>query len=192
MIRLGIVLSCAPIVALIVALAGCSQPKMENQPKYEAYESAPGWDDDQSARHPPPRTVARDARLERRPDHLPVPLTEGLLDRGQHQFEVNCAPCHGRVGHADGMVVQRGFPKPPSFHSERLRKAPLSYFYDVISDGYGVMYSYADRVEPDDRWAIAAYIRALQQSQHTSVDALDASQRAALNDNSDNDGEAGP
>lgn len=190
MTRLGIVVLCTPIVALIIALTGCSQPKMENQPKYETYESAPGWDNDQSARHPPPGTVARDANLERRADSLPMPLTEGLLDRGQRQFEVNCLPCHGRVGYADGMVVQRGFPRPPSFHSERLRKAPLSHFYDVISDGYGVMYSYADRVEPDDRWAIAAYIRALQQSQHTPVGELDAPQRAALND-AGNDSEVG-
>lgn len=174
-------LAIALMVALLVAaLAGCDQPKMENQPKYEAYESAPGWDNDQSARRPPPGTVARDARLGARPEQLPMPLTKALLDRGQQQFEVNCLPCHGRVGYADGMVVQRGYPAPPSFHSERLRRAPLVHFHDVISNGYGVMYAYADRVEPDDRWAIAAYIRALQQSQHTSVAALDAPQREAL------------
>ncbi|GAB3681568.1 c-type cytochrome [Salinisphaera aquimarina] len=170
-----------PIAGLVLGVAGCSQPKMENQPKYETYENAPDWPDGQSARTPPAGTVARDAQLAPRPDHLPVPLTQALLDRGQQRFEINCLPCHGRVGYADGMVVQRGFPKPPSFHSERLRHAPLSHFYDVMTDGYGVMYSYADRVEPADRWAIAAYIRALQQSQHTPVAALDPAQRQALN-----------
>jgi len=168
------------VLALVLGLAGCSQPKMENQPKYEAYEKADTWPDGLSARVPPAHTVARDTDLAPRPERMPMPLTKSLLDRGQDRYEVNCLPCHGRVGYADGMVVQRGFPAPPSFHSDRLRDAPLSHFYDVITDGYGVMYSYADRVKPADRWAIAAYIRALQQSQHTNVDTLDADQRAAL------------
>lgn len=167
-------------LAATLGLAACSQPKMENQPKYEAYETAPDWPDGQSARRPPAGTVARDARLGPRPDSLPMPLDKALLDRGQRQYEINCLPCHGRVGYADGMVVQRGFPKPPSFHTDRLRAVPLSHFYDVITDGYGVMYSYSDRVEPDERWAIAAYIRALQTSQHVPASALDAPQRAAL------------
>lgn len=167
-------------LVLALVLAGCSQPKMEDQPKYEAYEKAGTWPDGQSARLPPAHTVARDTDLDPRPERMPMELTEALLDRGQDRYEVNCLPCHGRVGYADGMVVQRGFPAPPSLHTDRLREAPLSHFYDVITGGYGVMYSYANRVKPADRWAIAAYIRALQQSQHTNVETLDAGQREQL------------
>jgi len=96
----------------------------------------------------------------------PLPLTRALLQRGQERFEIYCAPCHGRSGNGDGMIVRRGFPAPPSYHTDRLRNAPDSHFYQVISNGYGVMYPYADRVDPRDRWAIVAYIRALQLSQH--------------------------
>lgn len=96
----------------------------------------------------------------------PLPLTAALLQRGRERFEVYCAPCHGLAGDGDGMIARRGFPAPPSYHTERLRRAPDSHFYQVITHGYGVMYPYADRVEPRDRWAIAAYIRALQFSRH--------------------------
>ena len=96
----------------------------------------------------------------------PLPLTRALLQRGQERFEIYCAPCHDRSGNGDGMIVRRGFPAPPSYHTDRLRNAPDSHFYQVISNGYGVMYPYADRVDPRDRWAIVAYIRALQLSQH--------------------------
>lgn len=178
---------CAPVgilwalaLGLASALAGCDQPQMANQPKYEVYERAPAWADGQSARRPPAGTIARGTDLAPRPDTLPVALTRALLERGQAGYEVNCLPCHGGIGYADGMVVQRGFPQPPSFHSERLRRASLAYIYDVITHGYGVMYAYRDRVEAADRWAIAAYIRALQQSQHTPVAALSSRQRQAL------------
>jgi mono/diheme cytochrome c family protein len=88
-----------------------------------------------------------------------------LLERGRERFNIYCAPCHGQSGDGAGMVVQRGFPAPPSYDTEALRAAPDSHFYDVITDGYGVMYPYADRIGPNDRWAIIAYIRALQLSQ---------------------------
>ncbi|HXF09764.1 MAG TPA: cytochrome c, partial [Desulfuromonadaceae bacterium] len=91
------------------------------------------------------------------------------LERGRQRFEINCAPCHGETGDGNGIVVQRGFPAPPSYHIDRLRDAPAGHFFDVMTRGYGVMFSYASRVSPEDRWAIVAYIRALQLSQHTTI-----------------------
>jgi len=103
------------------------------------------------------------------PTDLPVPVTEALLARGRERFEIYCSPCHGYGGRGDGMIVRRGFPPPPSYHTPRLRQAPSPHFYAVITHGYGAMYSYAARVAPADRWAIVAYIRALQLSEHTPV-----------------------
>lgn len=105
---------------------------------------------------------------------IPMPITPALLARGRERFNIYCAPCHSQAGDGDGMVVRRGFPAPPSYHTDRLRNAPDSHFYEVISNGYGVMYPYADRIAPEDRWAITAYIRALQLSQHTPVSLLSA------------------
>lgn len=102
----------------------------------------------------------------------PLPITPQLLARGQDRFNIFCAPCHSRAGDGDGMIARRGFPAPPSYHTTRLRNAPDSHFYQVITKGYGVMYPYADRVAPRDRWAIVAYIRALQLSQHAPADVL--------------------
>jgi mono/diheme cytochrome c family protein len=107
-------------------------------------------------------------------------LTLALLERGQERYRIYCAPCHSELGDGRGMIVERGFPPPPSFHIDRLRKAPPQYFYDVITRGHGVMYSFADRVEPNDRWAIAAYIRALQRSEGASLADLSAPERKAL------------
>jgi mono/diheme cytochrome c family protein len=96
---------------------------------------------------------------------MPYPVTMTLLHRGQERFQIYCSPCHGMLGDGDGMVVRRGFPRPPSYHTDRLRSAPDRHLYEVIRDGYGVMYPFGDRVEPVDRWAIVAYVRALQRSQ---------------------------
>jgi mono/diheme cytochrome c family protein len=96
---------------------------------------------------------------------MPYAITMPLLQRGRERFGIYCAPCHGALGDGDGMIARRGFPHPPSYHLDRLRSAPDRHFYDVITNGYGVMYPYADRVAPEDRWAIVAYIRALQLSQ---------------------------
>ena len=103
---------------------------------------------------------------------LPMQLTPKLLARGHERFDAICAECHGRTGDGNGMVVQRGFPVPPSYHLDRMRNAPLGHFFDVITNGYGAMFSYAAQVEPQDRWAIAAYIRALQLSQHANPNDL--------------------
>lgn len=108
---------------------------------------------------------------------IPVPITAQTLARGQERFGIYCAECHGEDGYGKGMIVQRGFPPPPSFHTDRLRTAPAGHFFDVMTRGYGVMYSYASRVTPSDRWAITAYIRALQLSQHTPAAALSPMQR---------------
>ncbi|MDN5872124.1 MAG: cytochrome c [Nitrococcus sp.] len=168
------------LVLLAVMLTACDQPPFADQPKYEPYEAAWDWPEDQSALQPVPGTVSRDASLGPVPETLPVPLTQELLARGRQRYRIYCTPCHGKVGYGNGLVVQHGFPAPPSYHTARLRNASLRHFYDVISDGYGVMYSYAARVAPRDRWAIAAYIRALQLSQHAPVRTLTPRQRAKL------------
>ena len=99
-------------------------------------------------------------------DEFPIPVTKELIDRGQERFNIYCIVCHGPVGNGDGMVVRRGFPKPPTYHDDRLRNAPVGHFFDVMTNGWGKMNSYAYQVQPADRWAIAAYIRTLQASQN--------------------------
>lgn len=150
------------VVTAVAALAACD--KMANQHKQLPYEVS-GAQTGNPDPIPPDGVVARDAV----PAPPPPPVTPALLKRGQQRFDVYCAVCHGRTGVGNGMVVQRGFPKPPSYLSGRLMAAPSQHFYDVISNGYGAMYAYADRVAPADRWAIVAYIRALQLSQHATL-----------------------
>ncbi len=111
---------------------------------------------------------------------FPIPITRETLERGRERFEIYCSVCHGRTGEGNGMIIQRGFPVPPSYHIDRLRQAPVGHLFDVMTQGYGIMYSYAERVEPADRWAIAAYIRALQLSHNMKVAELPAAQRAQL------------
>jgi mono/diheme cytochrome c family protein len=113
-------------------------------------------------------------------DHFPFPVTQQVLERGHARFNIYCSPCHDYTGSGKGMIVQRGFPPPPSYHIDRLRQAPVGHFFEVMTEGYGAMYSYAARVSPEDRWAIVAYIRALQLSQHASLDDVPADQRQQL------------
>lgn len=167
------------LLLIVLAIAGCDQ-NMESQPKYDAYKPARIFRNGQTLQTPAAGTVARDdpARAEaiaNKPE-----LTKALLERGRERFDVYCAPCHGRTGVGDGMVVQRGMPRPPSLHDERLRAAPDQHVFDVITHGYGVMYSYAMRVQPRDRWAIIAYIRALQLSQHATLADVPAADRDRL------------
>ena len=164
----------ALLLAAAFALAACDN--MANQPKRLPYEAYPGQKPGVAAEAPPAHIVARDDA----PAPAPPPVTASLLARGQQRFDIYCAPCHGRTGYGDGMIVERGFPQPPSYHSERLRDAPNQHFYDVITNGYGAMFSYANRVAPGDRWAIVAYIRALQASQDARVADIPADQRSAL------------
>ena len=110
----------------------------------------------------------------------PPALSLALLQRGQQRYRIYCTPCHSELGDGNGMVVQRGFPHPPSYHIDRLRDAPTRHFFDVMTHGYGDMYSFAGRISPADRWAIAAYIRALQLSQHAMLASLADARRAAL------------
>lgn len=162
-------------LGLTLTLAACDN--MANEPKRNPYELPYGAQADNWPAQPVANTVARDDAAK---PPSPPPLTLALLERGRQRFDINCSPCHGRAGDGNGMIVQRGFPRPPSYYIDRLRNVPTQHFYDVITHGYGIMYSYADRVEPADRWAIAAYIRALQASANVSVSALSADQRRDL------------
>ena len=146
----------------LLALAGCRN--MVQQARYDEYEANPLYSDGMAMQHPPEATVAQDAPQVRAAEQRPQ-LTKALLERGRERFAIYCTPCHAQDGSGQGMITSRGFPHPPDFRSARLRAAPASHIYDVIGNGYGVMYSYADRVSPEDRWAIAAYIRVLQQAQ---------------------------
>lgn len=114
---------------------------------------------------------------------FPMPVTMKTLERGQLEFNIYCSPCHGRLGDARGMIVQRGFPQPPSYHIQRLRDAPPGHFFDVMTRGLGKMYDYSERVQPADRWAIAAYIKALQLSQHTPVSMMAEEDKRKMNIN---------
>jgi mono/diheme cytochrome c family protein len=111
---------------------------------------------------------------------FPMPVTLDLVKQGQEAFNINCSVCHGCDGYGEGMIVQRGFPQPPSFHSERLRNAPVGHFFQVITHGYGVMYPFGSRITPEDRWAIICYIRALQLSQNATTDQIEPSDKTQL------------
>lgn len=111
---------------------------------------------------------------------IPMQVTHTVLERGKDRYNIYCSPCHGRLGDGKGMIVQRGFPVPPSFHMDRLRQAADGHYYDVITNGFGVMFSYASRIAPEDRWAITAYIRALQLSQHATSQDVPSQARITL------------
>jgi mono/diheme cytochrome c family protein len=152
-------------LSVAAALGGCGDVSMTQQKKYGTYEPAALWADGTSARHPPDHTVTVGLDSQ----DSPPQIDRTLLKRGQERFQIFCSPCHGLDGRGHGMVVERGFPTAPSYLEPRLLAAPAQTFYDAITQGYGVMYSYADRVAPHDRWAIIAYIRALQLAQHATT-----------------------
>jgi len=170
-------------------LSGCRQD-MHNQPKFIPFRSSGFFPDHRSERYPVAGTIPRleDAALDREQldpnsyyltgkhgnafgNDLPaeIKLDRNLLLRGQERFNIYCAPCHSRVGDGNGMIVQRGFKHPPTFHQDRLRNAPIGHFYDVISHGFGAMPDYSAQIHPRDRWAIAVYVRALQLSQDATA-----------------------
>ena len=170
------------IAAACLALAGCRQD-MHDAPSYDPLQATNFFANGAASRPLVPNTVPRgQLRADEHlytgkingqvADEFPMPVTRQVLDRGQERFNVYCAPCHGRTGEGNGMIVQRGFRQPPSYHEERLRTAPVGYFFDVMTNGFGAMPDYRGQVTPDDRWRIVAHIRVLQQSHNTSVNDL--------------------
>jgi mono/diheme cytochrome c family protein len=149
----------ALILALLL-LNGCDQ-NMVQQPRYDDFERSPLSANGSAMGAPPEGAVAQDA-VARAAQELRPPMSAALVARGRERYDIYCSMCHGVDGRGDGIVPARGFPRPPSYLEPRLVAAPTAHFYNVITHGYGVMYAYADRVSPRDRWAIAAYIRALQ------------------------------
>lgn len=169
----------ALLLLMPALLAACDQ-RMVEQPNRKAFEAAERLPDRRVNQPPPPGAVARDELAAEQALATRPPMSAALLARGRERFEIDCAPCHGRTGAGDGMVVQRGFPRPPSYFEPLLVEAPDRHFLDVMSNGYGAMYSYADRVAPADRWAILAYIRALQLSRHVAAAELPDALRSRL------------
>lgn len=186
-------------ILLCLFLVGCNgntgleklRQAMYDQPKYEPLEASAFYANGMASRVPPAGTVARghlktDKHLyEGRVGGalartLPFELTDEVMTRGRERYEIFCTPCHGALGAGDGMVVRRGMKAPPSFHIDRLRETPIGYTFDVVTNGYGAMYGYASRIPVTDRWAIAAYVRALQLSQNATIGDVPANERPVL------------
>lgn len=177
--------------ALLAALCGCRQ-EMYDQPRYKPLAESSFFADRRASRPLVQGTVARGTLAagpraaagapgaEASMTELPMPLTRELLSRGRDRYEIFCTPCHDRTGSGAGMVVRRGYRPPPSLHIERLREAPVGQLYDVTTRGLGAMSDYAQQISPEDRWAIAAYVRALQLSQRATVADVPAEERARL------------
>ena len=176
-------------LALLV-LPGCRQD-MHDQPKYQPFEESAFFKDGRASRPRVPGTVARGRRDDDAllvtgrsgsgfSEVFPEPVTRAMLDRGRQRFDIYCSPCHDRAGTGRGMIVMRGYKQPPSFHIDRLRGMPAGYFFDIMTNGFGVMPSYAAQVPVADRWAIAAYVRALQLSQHATLAEVPAEEGVAL------------
>lgn len=180
---------CASVLAIFAL--GCRQD-MHDAPRYDPLEESKFYPDGRSAREPVAGTVARGHLNEDVAFHTgktaagqwlaepPVEVDLALLRRGQERFNIFCAPCHDQLGSGRGLIVRRGYKQPTTYHSERLRTVPIGYFVDTITNGFGQMPSYAAQVKPADRWAIAAYIRALQLSQNAPAAVLSAADRQAL------------
>ena len=177
-------------LAMLCTLTACRRD-MFNQPKSKPLRENDFSPNGSESRPLPPHTVARGSLHDDEAFYtgmidtnlvttFPFPVTREILERGRQRFEIDCVPCHGETGEGDGIVHQRGFPAPPSYHLERLRAAPVGHFFDVMTRGYGVMYSQAGRVTPADRWAIAAYVRALQFSENATFADVPAAEAARL------------
>ncbi len=177
-------------LAAAALLAGCRQD-MHNQPKFTPLRESDFYSDHRSARPLVEGTVARghlddDELLDtgkvagKDATEFPWPVTSEVMARGRERYDIYCSPCHDRAGSGDGMIVRRGYRRPPSLHIDRLREAPVGHFFDVITNGFGAMPDYRAQVPAPDRWAIAAYIRALQASQHATLDAVPPAEREKL------------
>ena len=178
------------VLAAIVAASACRQD-MHDQPKYVPFRQSSFFGDERSARPLVPGTVARGQRHEDRLLYtgkvngadatvFPFPVDARVMTRGQERFNIYCSPCHGQTGQGDGMVVRRGFRRPPSFHQDRLRNAPVGHIFDAITNGFGAMPDYAAQIRAEDRWAIIAYVRALQLSEHATLADVPADRRSGL------------
>jgi hypothetical protein len=180
------------LTGVLLVCAGCRQD-MHVQPRYNPFDPTDFFNDGQSARLPVAGTVPRgdltlgplellySGKVNGQPaTAFPFPITEEIVERGRERFNIYCTPCHGLSGDGDGMIVQRGFRRPPSLHEDRLRTAAVGHFFDVITNGFGVMYPYGYRVPPRDRWAIISYIRALQLSRQVSIDDVPEAERQKL------------
>ncbi|MGH9729490.1 MAG: c-type cytochrome [Candidatus Acidiferrales bacterium] len=174
----------------VCASAGC-RLDMHVQPKYTPDKPTAFFGDGRSERPEVPGTIAHGefhggellytGLIDGKPaDAFPFPITAKDLDRGRSRYNIYCAPCHDYNGTGRGMIVLRGFQQPPSYHIDRLRQAPVGHFFEVITNGFGKMYSYASRISPEDRWRIAAYIRALQLSEHATLADVPADKRSQL------------
>jgi cytochrome c553 len=178
------------VLACAFAAAGCRQD-MHDQPKLRGMRGSAFFADGRGVR---PKVVGTVARGELHEDELlytgkvegkladvfPFEITRKDLERGRERFEIYCTPCHDRTGSGNGMIVQRGMKRPPSYHIQRLREQPPGYFFDVMTNGFGAMFDYSDRIKPEDRWRIAAYIRVLQLSQNGTLADVPAPERKKL------------
>ena len=178
------------IAAVLLFGMACRQD-MHDQPKYVPLRQSTFFGDERSSRPLVAGTVARGHLREDTLLHtgkvggadatiFPFAVDEKVMARGQERFNIYCSPCHGRTGQGDGMIVRRGFRRPPTFHQDRLRNAPVGQIFDVITNGFGAMPDYAGQIEPTDRWAIVAYLRALQLSQHGTVGDVPPARRSEL------------
>ncbi|MBS1839862.1 MAG: cytochrome c [Acidobacteria bacterium] len=173
-----------------LAFAGCNEEltrqDMANQPKYRPQAPSEFFPDGRSERPLIENTVARGSLVNdglvvpKDSNVFPLPINQALLDRGEERYKIYCSPCHGLQGDGNGMIVERGMKRPPSYHIDRLRQSPNGYFYDVITNGFGSMYSYSAQIPPKDRWAIIAYVRALQLSRNAKGSELPESLRAKI------------
>ena len=196
MIKYKPTLTILPLAILAIFLTGCDLVPlhMRDQARVDPLEESQFYPDGLAARPLPANTIPRGEWGEimlnehlytgkidgEYADTFPMPVTQELMQRGQERYDVFCAPCHSRVGDGTGMIVQRGFQQPPSYHTDRLREQPVGYYYEVISNGFGAMYSYSARISPEDRWAIVAYIQALQRSQQATLDDVPESEKSKL------------
>jgi len=179
------------IVFLAAVLLAACQQRMADQPRYEPLQKSEFFGDNRSARPAVEGAVARGALQNdelfytgkiggKEADTFPYPVTETMFRRGQERFNIYCSPCHDRTGRGEGLVVRRGYRPPPSLHIDRLRQAPAGHFFEVMTHGVGAMPDYAEQVPPEDRWAIAAYIRALQFSQQARLSDVPENERRRL------------
>ena len=178
---------------LAAAVPGCKREDMHNQARHEFHEESDFFADGMASRPPVEGTVAQGQPLRDNPlvawragdkfaDTYPFPIDRAALERGRERYNIYCSMCHGDSGAGDGKIVRRGFAKPPSFHDERLRAAAPGYYVEVITHGYGAMYSYNDRVAPEDRWKIAAYVKTLQLSRRTDLASLSPEDRRKVDE----------